>query len=115
MAGKIKEHRDKMELDLRLQVENLSVATAKSPINKRKIQLEMKKTETAMDTLKYTQTTYCKAANINPSGSDSLAYLRPNNTLYQNAMDAAIALWPRKKMRLKVPKPRRNLKMRSSG
>ena len=40
MAGKIKEHRDKLELDLRLQVENLSVATAKSPINKRKIQLE---------------------------------------------------------------------------
>ena len=59
MASQAKIKRDKADVDLRLQIDNLKQATTKTPSNPRKIKLEIRKTEEKMETLKNTQTMYC--------------------------------------------------------
>ena len=89
MAAQAKIQRDRAELDLRLQIDNLQEATANAPTNQRKIKMEIKKTEDKMQALKYIHANYCKAAGMLPGSTDSMSYINPINTLFQNAMDEA--------------------------
>ena len=89
MASTAKTTRDNAEIDLRLQIENLGREVTKESRNYRKLKLEMNRTEEKMQILKSAHANWCKQGHLQPGDADSMSFLRPLSSLYEEQMDEA--------------------------
>ena len=75
MAAKAKEIRDESETDLITAIEELNIAAAISPVNKRVIDVNIRNVESCFDRLKKVHSQYCQKAKIGLGSSDSTEFL----------------------------------------